>query len=193
MPYNMGSAANPRTFTRESLNTAAASGGQRSNPFERRWAEARARNAAPPPLSLGGQTQKFNMQLRGASLGYANLAGRRLNRELGTMLGDLNSIGALRSGAVQAGVNLASQRFGETVGDYSNTLAVQGAQMAQEEYDRNTERAFRERQYNDARRASRRRGLGRALGTLGGGVIGFMAGGPAGAMAGAKVGQGVFG
>lgn len=193
--YNMGSSTNPRTFTRESLNTAIASGGQRSSGADGLLrTQQRVRIAArTQPGSLGAATAGFEKQLSGAAQGYANIAGRDLRRGLGIMLGDLNSIGALRSGAVQAGVDQASREYGKTIGDYSSMLALEGARMGQEEFDRETERRFRERQYRDARRASKRRGLGRALGALGGGIVGAMTGGPVGAVAGASVGQRVFG
>lgn len=131
---------------------------------------------------LGGYFDAFSGGLKGAAQGYADLAGQDFKQQIGTMLGNLNSIGALRSGGVQAGLNQAMTTYGRQVGDYSNQLATQAAQLAQNENDMNIERQFRGQQYGDAKRAAHKSAIGKLLGGLGGAAsvipgIGGIAGG----------------
>lgn len=122
------------------------------------------------PGLLGGYFDAFKNGLQGAAQGYADIAGQDFKQQVGSMLGDLNSIGALRSGGVQAGINQAMTTYGRQVGDYSNQLATQAAQLAQTENDNNIERQFRDQQYGDAKKAAHKSAIGNILGGLGGAV-----------------------
>lgn len=100
----------------------------------------------------------------------------QFRREVGRLLGGLQSIGALRSGAVTAGIGRASERFGEQVGIAAReaTGDVFGTALGLEEL------AFRRSEAEKARRSSFLGGVGRFVSR---GVAGFIAGGPAGAAA----------
>jgi hypothetical protein len=142
---------------------------------------------------LGGNEQKFVDANAAAVKGYGDMAGEDMTRNIGLMLGDLNGIGGLRSGGVQAGIDQAAKEYGRQIGDYSKMTATESTKMAQEENDLQIERAWRSKMYNAAKAASQRRGLGKLLGGIAGGVIGFFAGGPAGAVSGAQLGSKIGG
>lgn len=141
-------------------------------------------------LNLGGQ---YAHAMQGAVEGYGQQIGARFRQDIGNMLGNLNGIGALRSGAVATGTADAMRQYGDEVGAYAAQTAGQAYGMGMQENDNEVERQFRQKQYDDAKKASHRRGLGKLLGGLAGGAIGLVTGGPAGALAGAKTGISVAG
>lgn len=178
-----GGPGNIRQFTQDGMARAAMAGGTRSN------------GNAPKMASQGlynGLANQFTDALGGAVEGYGNIAAKQLRREVGTFLGNLNSIGGLRSGSVQAGLDQLTQGYADQIGNYAMQLAPQGLQLAQNENDLQTERAFRERQYRDAQKASHRRTLGKLLGGALGGALSFVPGAGK-VLEGAKTVAGIFG
>lgn len=137
------------------------------------------------PMNLDSNIGKFQGALAGGVEGYADIAGQDFRKAVGNTLGDLNSIGALRSGATVTSLNDLTTNYGRQIGDYAKMASAEGARMGQEEYDANIERKYR----SDAEKRARRQSLLGSIGTVLGGVGGFMVGGPAGAMAGAKIGS----
>lgn len=167
--YQMGSPANPREFSPQGLAGSFAGGGRR---------------AAKAPAFLGGNVQPFQDAMREGVQGYGNMLGEDLRKQIGVQLGDLNSIGALRSGAVQTGVNDATAAYGRQIGNYASQATGQAVGMAQQENDNQIERGFRDRQYNDAKKASKRRGIGQLLGGAAGMLLGPAVGAVGGAIGG---------
>lgn len=134
------------------------------------------------PSGLDRNVGQYQNYLSEGVRGYADIAGQDLRKSIGETLGGLNGIGALRSGAVQSGINDLVTNYGRQIGDYASMTATEGAKLGQTENDLEVERKRRD----EADRRSRRGGFLRGVGTLLGGGIGLITGGPAGAMAGAK-------
>jgi hypothetical protein len=155
-----GSMATRKEYTPESYASAQAAGGARRSVGQML---ARPRQPNPKPF-LGGQFDAFRNAMQEAVGGYGAMAGEDFQRRVGEFLGGMNEIGALRSGGVQAGVDQFGREFGRQIGHYSSMASRDALGMAQQEHDSDVERAFRERQYQDAKRASKRRGIGKLLG-----------------------------
>lgn len=136
------------------------------------------------PTSLDSNVGKFQGYAREGVEGYGAMLGEDFTKSVGGMLGDLNSIGALRSGGVVSGMNDLTTNYARQIGNVAKTATLDATSMGQSEYDANIERKYRD----DAEKRARRGGFLRGVGTLLGGAGGFMIGGPAGAMAGAKIG-----
>lgn len=119
--------------------------------------------------------------------GYGETLRPNLLRDIGTTLGGLNEIGALRSGAVPVELENISERYGAQVGAYGKMAASEAVRTGLE--------ANRLRFEREEARRRRKGGLLRAIGTVLGAGIGFLASGgnPAGAVAGAGVGAGATG
>lgn len=132
-----------------------------------------------------GDIDKGQESLRGAVEGYGEILRPELMQQIGTALGGLNSIGALRSGATVQALDDIGTDFGNRVGAYASQTAVAGANLGLEARDRITA-AKRAR---DARRAALLGSIGSVLGA----GIGFIAGGPVGASIGSQIGSGVTG
>lgn len=151
----------------------------------------RAAAAAPQPF-LGGDFDQFQGALSGAAKGYADMAGEDFKKDVGTLLGNLNGIGALRSGGVQAGINDAMTHYGREVGDYTSQLASQAANLAQGQYTYEQEAAERKREYYqnraDAKSAQHKSAIGKILGGIAGGIEAIPGIGTAG-----KILGGIFG
>lgn len=240
---------------------------------------------APPAVRNGmwgadGLAEKYTGAMSGAVEAYGRQAGIGMNKQVGELLGNLNSIGALRSGGVVAGTRNIAQGYASTIGDYASMTAKDALSMAQGEdqfgqdldfrgrelnegarrfdadlgfrassqasdnafryadlsergrqanqsdatsrYGINTQAVgdatrlnyedswrtkdrdwdreqygkeydWRKMEYEAAKKASKRRGIGSILGGIAGGAIGFFGGGPAGAMAGASAGAKIGG
>lgn len=170
--YNFGSPKNPRTYDRQSYGQAVASGGGRGDGGFWNSVSAIRNRQQPKPEFLGGNPHSFVTGLQGAVGAYGRIAGEDVRRQIGETLGGLNAIGGLRSGATQVAVDQAMEGYGRRIGDYASMTARDAYGMAQEEYDREQERAFRERQYQDARRAAKRRGIGGLVGGILGAIPG---------------------
>lgn len=108
--------------------------------------------------------------------GYGASLQPQMLRQIGTTLGGLNSIGALRSGAVPVAMNDVAQQYGSAVGNYAKMASGEalGAGLAANEQD------LMKQQLDQQRKSS-------LLGAIGSG-LGFAAGklfksSPAGAAA----------
>lgn len=118
----------------------------------------------PTPGSLDASVAKFQGFAREGVKGYSDIASQDFTKNVGNLLGDLNGIGGLRSGAVVQGVNDLTTNFARQIGDYSS-MATQGAiSGAQTEYDREIERKKRDEADARARRGSFLHGVGTLLG-----------------------------
>lgn len=116
----------------------------------------------------------------------------QFEKQVGDVLGGLNSIGGLRSGGTQVALNDLSRTYADTVGTHARAstleaigsgLAASGARQENRRMD------LYERELKDKRRAA----LLGSIGTVLGAGVGFLAAGPPGAAVGAsaagKVGQ----
>jgi hypothetical protein len=82
--------------------------------------------SAPGGGGNGGGPQSFDQyrdSLGGAVDAYGRQVGRQFHQNVGKMLGDLNSIGGLRSGGVQTGMRDLSDAYGQQIGDYAAQTA----------------------------------------------------------------------
>ena len=132
-----------------------------------------------------GDIDKGQQTLEGGVEGYGDILRPELMQQIGTALGGLNSIGALRSGATVTALNDIGTNYAQQVGAFAKTAASEGAQIGLAARDRITA-AKRAR---DARRAALLGSIGSVLGA----GIGFEAGGPAGASLGSQAGSAVTG
>lgn len=132
-----------------------------------------------------GDIDKGQASLEGAVKGYGEILKPELMQQIGSALGGLNSIGALRSGAANVALNDIGTAFADRVGSYAATTAAQGAQvgLAARESITAAKRA------RDAKRAALLGSIGSVLGA----GIGFVVGGPAGASIGSQAGRAVTG
>ena len=82
------------------------------------------RFAAAPQRAAGPQSfDEYRDALGGSVEAYGRRAGRGMQQQVGKMLGDLNSIGGLRSGGVQSGLNDITNAYGQEIGDYAAQTA----------------------------------------------------------------------
>jgi len=130
---------------------------------------------------------------------FAKNAGYDMQQSVGKMLGNLNSIGALRSGAVSEGVQDASRTFGERVGNAAaqNALQAEGMGLDFQFRDRDFTEGHRrwEQERRDAMMAAKQKRKSGLLGAVGS-ALGFVAGsalGPIGGAIGTKVGNAITG
>lgn len=130
------------------------------------WSMAQGRSPRPQAAdnSLGATVGQFQDFAREGVQGYAAMAGDDLQRKYGQMLGDLNGIGALRSGGVQQGLMDLNRGYAREIGNVASQATLGAIGFGQEEQDREIERRFRERAYKDNKKASRRRMFGQLLG-----------------------------
>ena len=131
------------------------------------------------PYGDVGQAQDF---LREGVEGYGEQLRPHLMREIGTALGGLNEIGALRSGGTTVALNDITTNYAQQIGAYAKQASGQALGYGLE--------AGRIRNEREEARRKRKGGLLKAIGGVLGAGIGFIAGGPAGAVAGAKIGSG---
>ena len=118
--------------------------------------------------------------------------GESLNRPLlqsiGTALGGLNEIGALRSGGTQVAFQDIAQQFGDITGRFASQATLGAIGQGLEAGRSRTSAEALEFQKAEARRR-RQSGLFKAIGGVVGAGIGFATGGPPGAVAGARAGS----
>jgi len=179
------------TYTPSTYGATVAGGGSRANAALAAPAYPKGKTPAAGVSgdpSLSPTIDFYTKQLGTAMTGYADMAGQDFQKQIGQMLGNLNSIGALRSGGVQAGINQAMQMYGRQIGDTSKTLATEAATMGSEENNAVLERQFRQQQLD----ASRHNSLLGSIGGLVGGVAGSFLG-PVGTALGTAVGKKIAG
>lgn len=116
--------------------------------------------------------------------GFGETLRPQLLQDIGTTLGGLNEIGALRSGAVETELGNIGERYGAQVGAYGKMAASEAVRTGLE--------ANRLRFEREESRRRRKGGLLKAIGTVLGAGVGFVASGgnPAGAIAGASLAGG---
>jgi hypothetical protein len=85
----------------------------------------------------GGYVDQAQQAAQKGVEGFGQVAQRPLTRQIGTMLGGLNSIGALRSGAVPVAAQDIAETYGNQVGGYAKMAAGEslGAGLAANEQD----------------------------------------------------------
>lgn len=81
----------------------------------------------------GGPGGSYAGRLEGQVKAYGDMVGQDFQRQVGSMLGDLNGIGALRSGATVTGMNDLTTNFGRQVGNYAAQTATDAARLDQQE------------------------------------------------------------
>lgn len=143
-----------------------------------------AQGAVAAPGSLDANVQRFQGYAREGVEGYGAMLGQDFTKQVGTLLGDLNGIGALRTGGVTSGVNDLTTNYARNIGSVAKTATLDATRLGQEEFDADTERKYRAA----AEKRARKHSLLKTIGTVLGGAGGFALGGPQGAMIGAKVG-----
>jgi hypothetical protein len=138
------------------------------------------------PNTLVGNVGQFQDFAREGVQGYGDMVGQDFEKQVGGLLGDLNSIGGLRSGGTVSGLSDLTTNYGRQIGNYAKMATGEAINAGQNEYDANVERQYR----TDAEKRARKHSLIRGIGTVLGGGIGLLASGgnPLGAAAGAKVG-----
>lgn len=143
-----------------------------------RTSNASAPHPALPASGVGAQPQQtlgsdpglapavnyFQSADAAAVQGYGDIAAQDFTKQVGQMLGNLNSIGALRSGGVEAGINDAMTKYGRQIGDYASMTATTAAGQGQEENAAQIERNFRQQQLDAANRNSVFGDIGQLLG-----------------------------
>lgn len=92
-----------------------------------------ARRPTMPMMGGGSPVDKFAKYGQDATTAYATEAGDDLKKSVGGLLGNLNSIGALRSGGVTAGVNDIATTFSRNVGAEAGKNALAAASIGQQE------------------------------------------------------------
>jgi len=117
--------------------------------------------------------------------GYGETLRPGLLHDIGTTLGGLNEIGALRSGTVGTELHSIGERYGAQVGAYGKMAASESVRTGLE--------ANRLRFEREEARRKRKSGVVKAIGSVLGAAVGFVASGgnPLGAAAGYSAGGGV--
>jgi len=132
------------------------------------------------PESIGQQVEQYQDFAREGVEAYGRQLQPHLMREIGTALGGLNSIGALRSGGTTVAMEDIADRYTEQIGNFAGRATMDaigfGQQGAFGTYDRqrqayDTDRDFDQRER--ARRDARRGALMGSIGQLLGAGIGF--------------------
>lgn len=112
--------------------------------------------------------QRYLSYGQGAADAFGNEVGYDLNREIGSILGGLNQIGGLRSGSPQAAINYAMTQYGRSVGDRAAQYASDFIDLGLGAHENFVARNERDRDYKNARKASKLQQIGGAIGTVGG-------------------------
>lgn len=74
--------------------------------------------------------QRFKSFNEDAIRGYGALAGEDFAKQVGSTLGGLNQVGALRSGAVSSELGNLTDRYARTIGQYALQAAPQSMEQA---------------------------------------------------------------
>lgn len=114
----------------------------------------------------GGYFDAMNNAMQQAAQGYANTEGQKFQVDVGKMLGGLNSIGALRSGAVVADTNNLMNTYAGDVSNYNAQLAEQAAQLGLSADMQNQEINQNQQQFDLKRKDANRNAIAQAVGTV---------------------------
>lgn len=114
----------------------------------------------------GGYFDAFNNAMQQAAQGYANTEGQQFKLDVGKMLGGLNSIGALRSGAVVSDTNNLMNTYAGDVSNYNAQLAEQAAQLGLSADMQNQEINQNQQQFDLKRKDANRAAMAQAVGTV---------------------------
>jgi hypothetical protein len=90
----------------------------------------------------------YASRLEGQVKAYGDIVGQDFKKSVGSLLGDLNGIGALRSGAVQSGVNDLTTNYGRQIGNYAAQTATDAARLDQQEAEFGRGLASQNRQFD---------------------------------------------
>jgi hypothetical protein len=128
------------------------------------------------PFDPGGNVDQAANTAKRVAIGAGQAAQPYLTRQIGTALGGLNSIGALRSGAVPVAMQDIATDYGRQIGAAGERAAGEslGAGLGASELDLEKQRLAQQRKSS----------LLGAIGGLLGTGLGFAIGGPAGAAVG---------
>lgn len=142
------------------------------------------RPAGNDPFSYVPEAQDY---LREGVQGYGQMLQPQVLKDVGSALGSLNDIGALRSGGTKVALEDISSKYGAMVGAYAKQATEAGVGYGLE--------ARKERFAEDEAKRRRKAGLLKAIGAVLGAGIGFIASGgnPAGLVAGGKIGGAIGG
>lgn len=137
---------------------------------------------ATSPFSYVPEAQRY---LREGVEGFGQQLRPGLLRDIGTTLGGLNQIGALRSGAVPVALGDIAERYGNQVGAFAKQATMGGLESGLSA----RRQAFAEEEAKRRRKAALLGSIGKVLGA----GIGFFAAGPGGAAAGWNAGDALSG
>lgn len=143
---------------------------------------------ARPGDGVGAYVNQFQGYAREGVQAFGDQVGQDFRKDVGSYLGNLNGIGALRSGAAVTGVDDLMTTYGRQIGNAASQATLHAVDQGQQEFDSDVERKARADAAAKQRHASLLKGVGTALGA----GIGFFAGGPVGASAGASLGGKAF-
>lgn len=124
----------------------------------------------------GGYFDAFNNAMQQAAQGYANIEGQQFQQSVGKMLGGLNSIGGLRSGAVIADTNNLMNTYAGDVSNYNAELATKAAELGEEANMANQGIQQSQQQFDLKRKDASKAALASAIGSIIGDVPKIMAG-----------------
>lgn len=174
---------------------------------------------AMPDRDIAGNVGMMQDFAREGVQGYGQMLGEDLQKNVGTMLGGLNRMGALRSGATEAGMGDLMSTYGRQVGAYSKMatqdamgLGLQASQAGMDDYFQNRQMNNQEtndsfdrfykqseanrdqnnydRELRERDRANKAKKKSGLLGAVGG-IVGGVGGFMVGGPAGAMVGAGL--
>lgn len=153
-----------REYSGESYGSTVGSGGRRSgmrpgrpqfqsmegNPASVAPDAPRIPNLAPSSTVNGGaRLGGYAPKLEGQVKAYGDMVGQDFTKQVGSLLGDLNGIGALRSGAVQTGLNDLTTNYGRQIGNYAAQTASTAAGLNQQESEFGRDLGFRGQQLGE--------------------------------------------
>jgi hypothetical protein len=141
------------------------------------FAKPKPRPAGYDPYQDVERAQQLSME---GVEGYGEALKPHLLREIGTALGGLNEIGALRSGGANVALSDISTNYAQQIGAYAKQASGNALGYGLE--------AQRIRQERQRQKDAKKGGLLKAIGGVLGAGVGFLVGGPAGAVAGASIG-----
>lgn len=115
------------------------------------------------PFDPGGTVDQAQKAAQKGVEGFGQVAQRPLTRQIGTALGNLNSTGALRSGAVPVAMQDIAETYGNQVGGYAKMAAGEstGAGLAASEQE------LLKQQLDQQRKSSLLGAIGQGLGFVG--------------------------
>lgn len=125
---------------------------QGGNPASVALDAPRVPNLAPlgsPGAETPQAKQGYGPKLEGQVKAYGDMVGQDFTKQVGSLLGDLNGIGALRSGAVQTGVNDLTTNYGRQIGNYASQTASTAAGLDQQEAEFGRNLGFQNQQLSE--------------------------------------------